>query len=167
MAFSHDDWNSTDHARGQISHRGTTLKEVQETARGPAAYYKKEAWQNKVFQRNSCVELFLSSARTNIAEKWSNCAEMWNCIRWAHIFYPAANSSANNFTQSKYFYRLSTMISLQSLFGLDKYVHSQSIITVRYDFAQVHNVFHFYCYCFPNCNKVHYPKYSPTLAEVI
>lgn len=58
------------------------------------------------------------------------------------------------------------MISLQSLFGLDKDVHSQSIITVRYDFAQVHNVFRFYCYYFPNCNKARYPKYVPTSAEV-
>ena len=54
-------------------------------ARGPVTHYKEEAWQNKVFQHNSCVQLFLFSARINTAEKWSNYTEMWNCIRWTHI----------------------------------------------------------------------------------
>lgn len=42
----------------------------------------------------------------------------------------------------------------------------RAFITVHYDFAQVHNVFSFYCYYFPDYNKAHNPKYSPSLAEV-
>lgn len=81
--------------------------------------------------------------------------------------YPVANSSANNFTQSKYFYRLSTIISVQSLFGLDKYVYTQEhLLLFNMILHKCTTFLAFIVFISQIPNNTYYPKYSPTLAEI-